>query len=66
MGPPKVLDTDQVERCRCVCWGGVVGVGVRDITDNAQMSPGREQAILLIDVPRPFGLPKEQKQQMVQ
>lgn len=46
--------------------GGVVGVGVRDITDNAQMSPGREQAILLIDVPRPSGLPKEQKQQMVQ
>lgn len=46
--------------------GGVVGVGVRDITDNAQMSPGREQAILLIDVPRPFGLPQEQKQQMVQ
>lgn len=37
-----------------------VEVGVRDILDNAQMLAGREQGALVIDLPRPSGLPDEQ------
>ena len=35
-------------------------MGVRDILYNAQMSTGREQSTLFIDLPSPSGLPDEQ------